>query len=187
MHNREKCYFEVHAASFMAALAVSEGSPEALHPALIDAVLLVGIYFSRAPSLDRYEAIYLAQARQKLSDSYNHTDRLHDFVRASNLITFYYLCKGKHRPLPPFSRWAPNMSMFLGRYPEAYEQVVSSLHMAVTCGMHQISSSVWRPISPSASSNTFLPPPRNGIDIGERIHTFWQVCKGFSGTYMRSF
>lgn len=54
----------------------------------------MGCYFHRSPSLTDYEVRFLAQARQELSASVRDTDRLHDFVRAANLVAFYYFCKG---------------------------------------------------------------------------------------------
>lgn len=40
------------------------------------------------------EAELLEQTKYELSMSYSHADRLHDFIRASNLVAFYYICKG---------------------------------------------------------------------------------------------
>ncbi|KAG8907551.1 hypothetical protein FRB99_003709 [Tulasnella sp. 403] len=155
LQNRDKCYFDLHVGRFIASLSLPPTEPTAPHPALIDAILLVGCYFSRAPSLANYEIQFLSQALHQLSACFSETERLHDFVRASNLITFYYFCKGM--------------------YTEAYQQVVMSCHIAVSCGMHQIISSVWRPASPRDEVNHFLAPPRDSIELGERIHTFWQT------------
>ncbi|KAG9019290.1 hypothetical protein FRB90_004297 [Tulasnella sp. 427] len=155
MQNREKCYFDLHVGRFIASLSLPPADPQAPHPTLVDAILLVGCYFSRAPSLAGYETGLLAAANNNLSTSFHHTDRLHDFIRASNLIAFYYFCKGL--------------------YSEAYQQIITSCHMAVTCGLHQIPSSAWSPMNGSEDNDKFLPYPVDGVEQGERIHTFWQA------------
>lgn len=93
--NREKCFFEIHIERFSASLLLRPDNSRAPHPALVNGILLVGCYFSRAPSLVGRESYFLTQAVHGLSASFDQTDRLHDFVRASNLVTFYYLCKGE--------------------------------------------------------------------------------------------
>ncbi|KAG8939742.1 hypothetical protein FRC04_005991 [Tulasnella sp. 424] len=155
MQNREKCYFDLHVGRFIASLSLPPADPQAPHPTLVDAILLVGCYFSRAPSLAGYESGLLAAANSNLSTSFHHTDRLHDFIRASNLIAFYYFCKGL--------------------YPEAYQQIITSCHMAVTCGLHQIPSSAWTPMGSGEDDDKFLPYPADVVEQGERIHTFWQA------------
>lgn len=62
-----------------------------------------------------------------------------------------------------------------GMYTEAYQQVGQSVNMAISCGMHQIQSSMWRPASGPDELEQFLPYPFDNVDLGERIHTFWQV------------
>ncbi|KAG8984699.1 hypothetical protein FRB93_006359 [Tulasnella sp. JGI-2019a] len=54
--HREKCFFEVHVPRFTAALSLSSGNPNALHPALVNAVLLIGCYWARAASLATLES-----------------------------------------------------------------------------------------------------------------------------------
>ncbi|KAG8902283.1 hypothetical protein FRC01_009625 [Tulasnella sp. 417] len=154
LQNREKCYFDLHVGRFIASLSLPPADPQAPHPTLVDAILLVGCYFSRDPSLAGYESGLLVAANSHLSTSFHHTDRLHDFIRASNLIAFYYFCKGM--------------------YPEAYQQIITSCNMVVTCGLHQIPSSAWTPMG-EEDSDKFLPYPEDAVEQGERIHTFWQT------------
>ncbi|KAG8907403.1 hypothetical protein FRB99_004428 [Tulasnella sp. 403] len=125
LQNRDRCCLDLHVGRFIAALSIPPNDHRALHPALVQAVLLIGSYFSRSPSMTDYEVRFLAQARHDLTLSVTNADRLHDFVRASNLVAFYYFCKGN--------------------YTEAYQQVSASSNMAMSCGLHQIHSSVWRP------------------------------------------
>ncbi|KAG8915023.1 hypothetical protein FRC01_003813, partial [Tulasnella sp. 417] len=155
LRNRDKCYFDLHVGRFIASLSLPPADPKAPHPALVDAILLVACYFSRAPYLVGYESGLLAAANTNLSTSFHRNDRLHDFIRASNLISFYYFCKGM--------------------YPEAYQQIISSCHVTVTCGLHQIPSPAWTPVGRREDDNRFLSYPADGVEQGERIYTFWQV------------
>ncbi len=173
IQNRSRCFLEFHVARFISTLSLPSSDPQAPHEALVDAMLLVGCYFSRSPSLAGYELSCLTHALTKLSQALKDTDRLHDYIRASNLIAFYYLSKG----VAPFPNAQSNeiSSVALGLYQEASQQLIASTHMAVTCGLHQIMSAVWRPPSPQQTQNKFLPPAANNIELGERIYTFWQV------------
>ncbi|KAG9027811.1 hypothetical protein FRB95_007356 [Tulasnella sp. JGI-2019a] len=152
--HREKCFFEVHVPRFTAALSLSSGNPNALHPALVNAVLLIGCYWARAASLATLESQLLGQVLCELSMSYQQADRLHDHIRASNLVTFYYICKGMHN--------------------EAEVQIEHSARVAFLCGMHQIISSIHRPPIPGQHVG-LLPPASDNIELGERIHTLWQI------------
>lgn len=58
---------------------------------------------------------------------------------------------------------------------EAYQQIAASAHMAVSCRLHQIPSSAWRPPSRPEAADQFLSHSADAVDLGERIHTFWQV------------
>lgn len=155
LQNREMCYFDLHVGRFIASLSLPPADPQAPHPTLVNAILLVGCYFSRDLSLAGYENGLLAAANNSLSTSFHHTDRLHDFVRASNLIAFYYFCKGL--------------------YVEAYQQIITSCRMTITCGLHQISSSAWPPMGTNDGSDQLLSYPVDAVEHGERIQTFWQT------------
>lgn len=63
--------------------------------------------------------------------------------------------------------------------------LVSSRHMhhspssppriAVSCGLHQLSSIDLRPQSPGSRAPPLLPPPTDYLSLGERIHAFWAI------------
>ncbi|KAG8891285.1 hypothetical protein FRC01_014786, partial [Tulasnella sp. 417] len=108
-----------------------------------------------APYLVGYESGLLAAANNNLSTSFHRNDRLHDFIRASNLIAFYYFCKGM--------------------YPEAHQQITTSCHMVVACRLHQISSSAWTSMGARGDDNKSLRYPADTVEQGERIYTFWQA------------
>ncbi|KAG8864190.1 hypothetical protein FRB96_006011 [Tulasnella sp. 330] len=152
--HREKCFFEVQIARFNVALRTPPDNLDALDPALVTAILLLGCYWSRAASLVALEAQLLDQTKYELSASLVEADRLHDYVRGTNLLVFYYICKGM--------------------YDEAEQQICNSARVAIACGMHQIVSSIYQPPTPSTPKGP-LRPPRDNIDLGERIHTLWQT------------
>ncbi|KAG9049083.1 hypothetical protein FS837_011211 [Tulasnella sp. UAMH 9824] len=155
LQNRDKCCFDLHVGRFIASLSHPSTDTRAPHPALVQSILLMGCYFSRSPALADYEVRFLAQSRQELSASRNQGDRLHDYVRASNLVAFFYFCKGM--------------------YAEAYQQIYESVKVVLSCGMHQIASPVWRPASHPEELERLLDHPVDNVDLGERIHTFWQT------------
>lgn len=92
--NREQALFDIDPARFYHAYALPDTDARSPHPALVEAILLVGCYLSRAPSYAAYEDMLLRRAIQQLPSAFNEPDGRHDFLRASNLIAFYYLCKG---------------------------------------------------------------------------------------------
>ncbi|KAG9001685.1 hypothetical protein FRB90_011555, partial [Tulasnella sp. 427] len=155
LQNRDKCCFDLHVGRFIASLSLPSEDLRGPHPALVQSILLMGSYFSRAPALVDYEVRFLAQSRQELSASLSDADRLHDYVRASNLVAFFYFCKGM--------------------YAEAYQQIGNSARMVVTCGLHQIPSGVWHPATQPEGTDQFISHPVDSVDLGERIHTFWQT------------
>lgn len=176
MRNRESCCIDLHVPRFIASLALPSTDARAPHPAFVQAVLLTGCYFSRSPSLGDYEIRFLAQTRREMAVSISGVDRLHDYVRASNLVAFYYFCKGALANDQSWHLLSPFTDKGLpGMYLEAYQQITASGRMAVSCGLHQINSSIWRPPSRPEAPDQFIAHPRDGVDLGERIHTLWQV------------
>lgn len=87
---------DIHVQRFIASLTLAPSDPKGPHAALVHAILLIGCYFSRSPGLADWEIRFLEQARRDMAASFSSADRLHDFNRASNLVAYYYFCKGKH-------------------------------------------------------------------------------------------
>lgn len=94
LQNQDKCLLDLHGPRFTAAVTLPSTDPRAPHPAFVQAAMLIGCYFSRSPSLSDYEVRFLAQARREMAMSAQNADRLHDYIRASNLVAFYYFSKG---------------------------------------------------------------------------------------------
>ncbi|KAF8311565.1 hypothetical protein DL93DRAFT_2208478 [Clavulina sp. PMI_390] len=170
---RQRYYFDVHVGRFIE--SVQHPDPRKRpHPCLMDAIYLLACYISRDDSVRQYEAGLLSRARQGLCESLEHSDRLWNFVQASTLIAFYLYQNG--------------------RFIEAYHQTCQVARFAVSCGSHQISSpfmsdpknrestAAARTQAPWTVTNmsvrragSMLEPPKDQIEIGERILAFWHI------------
>ncbi|KAF8313491.1 hypothetical protein DL93DRAFT_2081223 [Clavulina sp. PMI_390] len=109
--HRKRCAFECDEARFVARFNASPESPDAMHPGLVSAVLLVGYYFPPLTSShdqvplgggipgghrdQRMEARFLQQTKDYLAHSLTSADRLPDFLRGTALLVWYYFAKGR--------------------------------------------------------------------------------------------
>lgn len=61
----------------------------------------------------------------------------------------------------------------------SYHHHCGAARMAISCGLHQITSPVFQPqfIMPRVGADTIilLPPPEHQLDLADRIMTFWNV------------
>jgi hypothetical protein len=104
------------------------------------------------------------------------SDRLLDAVRASNLLSGYLYASAK--------------------YMEAYIMTGTGARLAIACGLHSISSSVFTEVLkdyPDASGKMLptasgkarisrfwaLPPPTDAVDLGERINALSVFAKPY--------
>lgn len=136
------------------------------HPALLDAIYLLGCYFSRSPHLTELEPYFLKRALKGISVALHHQDRVVHVLQASCLISVYFYCHG--------------------RILEAYYHSSTSARLAIDLGLHQL-----RPIdfelviqslsgglqdSANPSGAIFpLPCPQDTIEHAERVAAFWQI------------
>ncbi|KAG9004728.1 hypothetical protein FRB90_010776 [Tulasnella sp. 427] len=159
---------------------------EALHsahpplPSLLNAMYLLGCNFSNVPLLPSLEQLYLERARKCMAAELPRP-RLNyvQWIQASCLVT-YYLTRS-------------------GRFLEARHELSGASNLVVSCNLHKIKSSKWHPTaqplslpgsastSPKSSSELpspneaafvvppYLPPPRDAIELGERIGAFWMA------------
>ncbi|KAG8929703.1 hypothetical protein FRC02_005215 [Tulasnella sp. 418] len=156
LHNKEKCCFDIDARRLRDSLNLDDSDPDCPHPCFVNAILLLGCYFSRplsTTSQHENERRFLSKTLAELTRAYNQADRLHDFIRASNLVVYYYLFNG---------------------YREADQQLAQSILVTTQCGLHQIPSPVWRAPSPR-SERGYISPPADNLELGQRIHTFWNT------------
>ncbi|KAG9012323.1 hypothetical protein FRB93_001745 [Tulasnella sp. JGI-2019a] len=146
------------------------------HPALINAMLLVGVAFTwwtpgystakmhdLPPSTPAAETL-LARTQVYLNESLGNMDRLLDHLQAAILLSYFFFQQG--------------------RLEEGQIISASNSRMAVNCRLHRIDQSVMdelrpgRPALPLGESiwdTTFLGRPEDSYELGVRIWTFWQT------------
>ncbi|CAE6430570.1 unnamed protein product [Rhizoctonia solani] len=150
-----KSNIQLHKERFLSSLALPDDNPRSIHPsiqAMLAAVYLLACYHW-SDSLMSYEATFLAQARTLMQDALAKKDRLFTgFIQPGILVTEYLLNRGRFR--------------------EAYHQIIQTSQFAMGCGLHKITSAVWRP-NMSTGPSGLLPPPFDSIELGERILAFW--------------
>ncbi|KAL4243896.1 hypothetical protein ABKN59_011044 [Abortiporus biennis] len=161
--HRHQCAFDVHIERFQESLhAPREKQP---HPALMDAIYLMGCNFSRESTHTNLEPYFLKHTLCGISEALQHNDRVVDVLRASSLLAVYFFGRG---------------SILEGYYHSSI-----AARLAISLGLHQIKSDDMfqffpslgfnTPPPPTSKSSVQLPPPRDAIESHERIAAFWQV------------
>jgi hypothetical protein len=157
----------------------SQTNPSGLqrpHASLLNAAYLLGAFFSGSPHFAQYEPLFLHRARQGIAAALENAERLENAVQAASLVAVYLYAKG--------------------RVLEGYYLACANARFAMGCGMHKVSSPVWgiggvtNPLNAGVGGaaekggdedasgvNTMplLEEPRDPIELGERIHIWWQV------------
>jgi hypothetical protein len=104
LRHRRRCAFECDEGRFALQFHAPADSPDALHPGLVSAVLLLGCHFASSTILSSHrpvnnvadlEAYFLQQTCDKLAKSLTAADRLGDFLRGTALLVWYYFSKGR--------------------------------------------------------------------------------------------
>lgn len=161
----KQCGFEIHVERLRASLdgTIVDQSPP--HPALMNAIYLLGCHFSHSPDLSTHEPHFLTRALSGISTALEHSDRLVNIVQASGLLAVYFFSKA--------------------RLLEGYYHSTSACRLAVALGLHQIRTPVWQAQGTyeavstawNGSSGGFVPlaPPKHQVELGERILAFWHV------------
>ncbi|KAG9049087.1 hypothetical protein FS837_011215 [Tulasnella sp. UAMH 9824] len=171
LQRNEDFHFYIDKTRFL--LSLDFQPPDCPHPSLLNAIYLLGCHFTNQPEWTVHEPMFLSRAREALLASLAHSDRLFDFLMASNLVA-YYLYR-------------------TGRFLEGHHQTAGASRFAVSCGLHQIVSPVLEDNQPESSRSirasapwsvsdmsvrrpgSMLTPPRNGLELGQRIIVFWQT------------
>lgn len=171
LQRNEDFHFYIDKTRFLVSL--DSQPPDCPHPSLLNAIYLLGCHFTNQPEWTVHEPMFLSRAREALLASLAHSDRLFDFLMASNLVA-YYLYR-------------------TGRFLEGHHQTAGASRFAVSCGLHQIVSPVLEDNQPESSRSirasapwsvsdmsvrrpgSMLTPPRNGLELGQRIIVFWQT------------
>lgn len=165
--HRHRCGFEVHIGRFLASLDLPINKRP--HPCLTNTIYLLGCHYAPGGSLSHLEPMFLSKARTALAESLEHADRLKDFLFASALLACYFY--------------------FKGRLLEGQHHNSAAVRFAMSCGLHQISSPVWRGSEYATTSTgsapwqvtsmslrragSMLDPPRDPIELYELINIFW--------------
>lgn len=136
------------------------------HPCLLYAMYLTASRISTSPAIRALEPHFHTIAARQLDESIALADRLFDAVRAGTILSIYY-----------FS---------LARYHQGFMTTGTTARLALSCGLNQIPSSVFRPSTISNDKRAdlvaimrqrsyVLPPPVDPVELGERIWAFWTV------------
>ncbi|KDQ20916.1 hypothetical protein BOTBODRAFT_183617 [Botryobasidium botryosum FD-172 SS1] len=131
-------------------LELPRDHPDAPHPALFNAALLVGCIYSPV-TLRRYESVFLRRTHQHLGQSLAHGQKLFDFLFASSLTGSYHFTRGRFR--------------------EGHYYISAALRFALGCGLHKIESLDLDAQAPSR----LLPPCADLVELGDRINLFWSL------------
>ena len=170
--HRHQAYFDISDARFWQNLAIHQDqqqqvhappSPKILHASLLNAMYLLGCFFSGSSQLAAFEPLFLQRARQGIANALELAEGLPQSIQAASLVATYLYSKG--------------------RVLEGYYLSCATARFAVGCGLHQIESPYYNPGAASASAGgtplpglqPLLEPARDATEYGERIHTWWQV------------
>ncbi|KAG8901022.1 hypothetical protein FRC01_009953 [Tulasnella sp. 417] len=144
------------------------------HPALVNAMLLVGQAFTgwtpgystaekrHLPPTCPSAQVLLAKTQAYLNESLSRVDRMLDYLQASILLSYYFFQTG--------------------RLQEGSMISSANSRMTVTCKLHLIDQAVLKEMLPgnepapgqSMWDNTLLGRPKDSYELGVRIWTFWQ-------------
>ncbi|KAG8966868.1 hypothetical protein FRC03_011189 [Tulasnella sp. 419] len=157
--------FMVHTQRFLDSLSLPPA--EQPIPALLNAIYLMACHFSSNTSLRSLESVFLARARNLLSESLKdpRVSKI-NYIQATILIAFYLTRTG--------------------RFLEARHEIAGAANLTVACGLHMMRSSIWDPPFESTAEPPgtmkvgllhapLLELPKDTIDLGERICLFWTV------------
>ncbi len=110
-----------------------------------------------------HDAIFLARARTGITVALQKKDRILHAIQAACMVSFYLFFKGKVL--------------------EGYWMSGATCRMAIACGLHQIKATLSSDSDAPSSARIMetgnkmvvLPELKNNVELGERVHTFWQV------------
>ncbi|CAK9783250.1 hypothetical protein CC85DRAFT_281995 [Cutaneotrichosporon oleaginosum] len=154
-----------HVPRFMASLDMAPSKRP--HPCLVYAMYALVARFSPAPKLKRLEDHFYQIANAQLTNAVKAVDRPFDATRAATILTVYNFSQAHYQAA----------TMMLGQ----------AARLAFSCGLHQIPSSVFQPSRIPTDPNRgrllgvmrsrawLLFPPKDAIELGERIWAFWNI------------
>lgn len=152
---RHHCQFELYIPRFIESLSLPPD--QGPHPALLNIMYALACHFSPSSILSPHEPFFISRTIKALSHSLARADRLLHFIVASSLLARYYA--------------------FKGRLVETQACSGTNARFAYALGLHKIPSRIWKHNASNAHSSyaTLLPPPKDSIELGERINAFWTL------------
>ncbi|KDQ18702.1 hypothetical protein BOTBODRAFT_42304 [Botryobasidium botryosum FD-172 SS1] len=152
---RHHCQFELYVPRFIESLSLPPG--QGPHPALLNVIYALACHFSPSSILSPHEPFFISRTLKALSQSLCHADRLLHFIVASALLARYYA--------------------FKGRLLESQAMSGANARFGYALGLHKIPSRIWKRSAGNAHGPyaTLLPPPKDPIELGERINVFWAL------------
>ncbi|KDQ16048.1 hypothetical protein BOTBODRAFT_173329 [Botryobasidium botryosum FD-172 SS1] len=147
IQNRRSITFEFNVPRLQQQVALPPTDLDSLHPAFTNAIYMAACHFG-PEDLSKYEPVFLRRVQRSLYACLESADKLFDFIRAYALMAMYYY--------------------FKGRLTEGHFHGSAAMRFAMACGLHRIT-----PHNPSPSG--LLNPPKDDIELGDRIHTFWYL------------
>ncbi|OCF77881.1 hypothetical protein I204_01884 [Kwoniella mangroviensis CBS 8886] len=154
---------EFHVPRFMASLTLP--AHKRPHPCLLYSMYTLASRISDSSPIRQLEPHFYKIASSQLETSIGMADRLLDATRASTLLAIYKYSKA--------------------RYHEGWMMTGQAARLAVSCGLHQIPSSVFKASNlPQLNADLVgmmrhrsyvLPPPKDATELGERIWCFWSI------------
>ncbi|WVN87511.1 uncharacterized protein L203_102693 [Cryptococcus depauperatus CBS 7841] len=152
-----------HIPRFMASLTLSPSKRP--HPCLLYSMYTMASSISTSPQIHQLESHFYKIATRQADEAISKIDRLLDATRACTILSAYN-----------YSR---------ANYHQGWMMAGQAARLAISCGLHQIRSSVWKPnLVPEAAAEMarliraqsyVLPPSKDAVEHGERIWAFWSL------------
>lgn len=126
------------------------------------------------------ESHFYSIASRQLEEAIAHADRLVDAVRAAAMLAVYKYSLGRyHEGYMAVGQAARSVLLVKLKIDKTADQCS---RLAISCGLHQIPSSVFKPsnlprdgradlVDVMRQRSFCIPPPIDAIDLGERIWT----------------
>ncbi len=155
LSHRHQLWFEGDVTRF------DESSPGNLflpepHPALLNAIYLLGCHFARSPYYSELETTFFNKALNEITAALDTSDRLVDIIEASCLLAVYLYINC--------------------RFLEGYCHAFSAARLAVGLGLHQMSAQFGgEGVAHPQATPIPIAPPRTREETRNRISAFWQV------------
>ncbi|OXH37554.1 hypothetical protein J008_02158 [Cryptococcus neoformans] len=156
---------EFHVPRFMASLSLPLSKRP--HNCLLYSMYTMASRISTSQPIRNLEPHFHSIACRQLELAIAQVDKLLDAIRASSILAVY--------------------KYSIARYHEAWMMSGQAARLAVSCGLHQIQSSVWKSNNNKAQEvaadlgglmrrrSYILPPPVDAVEHGERIWAFWSI------------